>query len=61
MNDAPRELRDPDLLRAGAALQRAALKAQELAHNTSTPCFVWQNGRIVNIGAPLHPQSAKRV
>jgi hypothetical protein len=52
MNDATSKLRDPDLIKAGAALQRAARKARELAQQTATPCYVWQNGKIVNIGAP---------
>jgi len=34
------------------ALLRAARAAQELAHKTGTPCYVWQDGKIVNIGAP---------
>ena len=51
MNEATSKLHDPDLLQAGAALQRASLKAQELAHKTGTPCYVWQDGKIVNIGA----------
>lgn len=51
MNGTTPKLRDPDLLQAGAALQRAASKAQELAQKTATPCYVWQNGKIVNIGA----------
>ena len=51
MNDTAPKLRDPDLLKVGAALQRAALKALELARQTGTPCYVWQNGKIVNIGA----------
>ena len=51
MNDAAPRLRDPDLLKAGAALQRAAIKARQLAQQTATPCYVWQNGKIVNIGA----------
>ena len=51
MNDAAPRLRDPDLLKAGIALQRAARKAQELAQRTATPCDVWQNGKIVNIAA----------
>ena len=56
MNDATSKLRDPDLIKAGAALQRAARKARELAQQTSTPCYVWQDGKIVNIGAtPLPP------
>lgn len=52
MNDTAPRLRDLDLLKAGAALQRAARQAQELARKTATPCYVWQNGKIVNIGAP---------
>jgi hypothetical protein len=51
MNETAPKLRDPDLLKAGAALLRASLKAQELAHKTGTPCYVWQDGKIVNIGA----------
>ena len=51
MNDPAPRLRDADLLKAGAALQRAAHKAQELAHRTATPCYVWHNSKIVNIGA----------
>lgn len=47
----PRSLTDPDLLKAGDALQRSARKALELARQTGTPCCVWQNGKIVNIGA----------
>ena len=45
------KLRDPDLLKAGDALRRAALGAQQLALKTGTPCYVWQGGKIVNIGA----------
>lgn len=45
--------RDPDLLLVGTALIRAAQKAQELALKTSTPCYIWEDGQIVNIGAPL--------
>jgi len=44
--------RDPDLLSSIHALRRAALKARELALQTGTPCYVWQDGRIVNIGTP---------
>jgi len=51
MNDEALKLRDTDLNQVGPALQRAALQAQALAQKTSTPCYVWQNGKIVNIGA----------
>jgi hypothetical protein len=46
-----RRLTDPDLLMAGDALLRSARRALELALRTGTPCYVWQNGKIVNIGA----------
>ena len=45
--------RDVDLLNAAEALRRAARKAQELAQQTGTPCYVWLDGRVVNIGAPV--------
>jgi hypothetical protein len=58
MNDAAPKLRDPDLIQVGAALQRAARQAQQLAQKTATPCYVWQNGKIVNIGAAAPVPSA---
>lgn len=45
--------RDPDLQKVGPALQRAAQNARELALQTGTPCYVWRDGKVVNIGAPL--------
>lgn len=45
--------RDPDLLQVGKALQRAALRALELARQTGTPCYIWRDGRVVNIGTPV--------
>ncbi len=44
--------RDPDLLKVGDALQRSARKALDLARQTGTPCYVWQDGKIVHIAAP---------
>ena len=61
MNDIAPRLRDPDLLKAGIALQRAARQAQELAQRTATPCYVWQNGKIVNIGAAAVAAPARAV
>lgn len=52
MNEQAPKLRDPDMLQVGVALRRAALKAQALARQTETPCYVWVDGQIVNIGAP---------
>jgi hypothetical protein len=42
------EPRDPDLLGATAALQRAARRARELSAQTGTPCYVMRGGRIVD-------------
>jgi hypothetical protein len=61
MNHSNSNLRDPDLLKVGAALLRAALKARELALQTSTPCYVWQDGKIVNIGAAPSVASTPQV
>ncbi len=53
MNPSPAHtLHDADLLKAGDALRRAAANAQQLALATGTPCYVWQGGKIVNIGLP---------
>jgi len=49
----PEGTRDVDLLNADAALRRAGRKALELALQTGTPCYVWQDGKVVNIGAPV--------
>lgn len=45
-------IRDPDLRHVEAALIRAAANARALALATGTPCYVWKDGRIVNIGTP---------
>jgi hypothetical protein len=45
--------RDADLLNAGEALRRAASRARDLAQSTGTPCYVWKEGKVVNIGAPI--------
>lgn len=61
MNTPEPQLRDPDMLQVGVALRRAALKAQALARQTATPCYVWVNGQIVNIGAPVATQPVAQV
>ena len=55
VNAPASKLRDPDLLKVGDALRRAARKAREIAQHTATPCYIWQDGRIVNIGAEVRP------
>lgn len=58
MNNPAPILRDPDMRGVGVALERAARQAQQLALQTGTPCYVWQDGQIVNIGAPLTAPAA---
>jgi hypothetical protein len=40
---------DPDLARAGAALERAARNARRLADQTNTPFYVFIDGKIVDL------------
>jgi hypothetical protein len=62
MSASPVPLRDPDLLKVGDALRRAAAKALEIALQTGTPCYIWQDGRMINIGTPTRaPRRAMRV
>ena len=51
-------LSDPLLLKAGDALIRAARSARELALRTGTPCYIWEDGRVVNVGAPTRVPAA---
>lgn len=52
MSNSTSEFRDPDLLKVGDPLRRAAVRAHELARQTGTPCYVWQDGRVVDLNAP---------
>lgn len=49
----PVTLHGPDLQKVLPALRRAAQNARELALRTGTPCHVWRDGTMVNIGATL--------
>lgn len=40
---------DPDLLGSMQAIKRAAQRAREIAEATNTPCYVMQDGKIVDI------------
>ncbi|MHC4886207.1 MAG: hypothetical protein ACYTGH_14110 [Planctomycetota bacterium] len=39
--------RDPDLVGAEAAIQRAAIRAREIAYQTGTPLVIWKDGKTV--------------
>ena len=53
----PTRTRDPDLLSAGDALVRSARKALELALATGTPCYIWRDGKIVDLAAEVRAAS----
>ncbi|MBK9614511.1 MAG: hypothetical protein IPO35_02985 [Uliginosibacterium sp.] len=40
---------DPDLLGSMQAMKRAARRAREIAEATNAPCYVMQDGKIVDI------------
>lgn len=44
--------KDPDLLGATEALKRSAASALKLARKTHTPCYVYKDGKIVDLAAP---------
>ncbi|HIJ94881.1 MAG TPA: hypothetical protein HPP94_03920 [Desulfuromonadales bacterium] len=44
--------KDPDLLGATQALKRSAASALKLARKTHTPCYVYKDGKIVDLAAP---------
>lgn len=43
---------NPEFADVDAALKRAAKTAHILARKTKTPCYVWQDGGIVDISGP---------
>ena len=43
-------LQNPDFAGMDAALLRAAKAAHLLARKTKTPCYIWKDGQIVDIG-----------
>jgi hypothetical protein len=42
---------NPEFIGMDAALKRAAKAAHTLARKTKTPCYIWKDGRIVDITA----------
>jgi hypothetical protein len=47
MSEEKQQPKDADLEKAGDALQRAALRAREVARQTGTPLVIYKNGQIV--------------
>ncbi|MDA0989990.1 MAG: hypothetical protein O3A51_04485 [Verrucomicrobia bacterium] len=42
-----KRVQDPDIRGVGPALERAAMRAREVAYRTGTPLIIWEKGRIV--------------
>jgi hypothetical protein len=49
MNRKPKVLLNVEFAAIDAALKRAAKAAHLLARKTKTPCYIWQDGKIVDI------------
>ena len=49
MNRKPKMPLNAEFAAIDAALKRAAKAAHLLARKTKTPCYIWQDGRIVDI------------
>ena len=48
---APRMPRDPDFIGACAAIERSAQRALDTALQLGTPCWVMEDGKIVDLAA----------
>ena len=49
MSRKPKVLLNVEFAAIDAALKRAAKAAHLLARKTKTPCYIWQDGKIVDI------------
>ena len=49
MNRKPKVPMNEELAGIDAALKRAAKAAHALARKTKTPCYIWENGQIVDL------------
>jgi hypothetical protein len=58
MSEPRKEIRDPDLRHADAALRRTAARARELGRQTNTPVYVLRNGKIIDLTAEANTPQA---
>lgn len=49
MNRKPKMAENSEFADIDAALKRAAKAAHQLARKTKTPCYIWQDGQVVDI------------
>jgi hypothetical protein len=62
MNRTTKLPENPDFVGMDAALKRAAKAAHALARKTKSPCYIWQDGQIVDINAKQNlPARSKHV
>lgn len=61
MNKKTKIIENPEFAAVDAALKRAAKSAHTLARKTKTPCYIWQDGSIVDITAQRETKKAGQV
>jgi hypothetical protein len=49
MNRKPKVPMNAEFAGIDAALKRAAKAAHALARKTKTPCYIWENGQIIDL------------
>ncbi|OGR00748.1 MAG: hypothetical protein A2505_00560 [Deltaproteobacteria bacterium RIFOXYD12_FULL_55_16] len=49
MKKAANTPENPEFAAVDSALKRAAKVAHTLARKTKTPCYIWKDGKIVNV------------
>jgi len=57
MNIKPKVPMNAEFAGIDAALKRAAKAAHALARKTKTPCYIWENGQIVDLTQRRKPLS----
>jgi predicted GNAT family acetyltransferase len=60
MAEKKRKPKDPDLANVEKALKRAAKSARLLAKKTKTPCYVVEEGNVVNVAETHATYGARR-
>ncbi len=61
MTTKSQPMENADFAAIDAALKRAAKAAHTLARKTKTPCYIWQDGAIIDLAANRKKQPGKPV
>lgn len=51
---------DPDIISSFIALKRASRRARALSKATGTPFYIFRNGRVVDLNAPVKKRATPR-